>query len=281
MDYLNTLLKATYLFRFRLPKSRQSKSRQLQSGLIWLFCASLFSFSIHAQETAKVCVDHYPPLQIISSDGSVDGYNIQVLKAVADRLGITLEYRTDIPFTRCLNCMRSGNCDLMIGLLDVDDRREYMEMFQYSGQSDKVFYLNNSSTHKISEYKDLKGLVIGVNRGYRYFEEFDQEKSLFEKVYVDSREQLFRMLLSKRVDAIVCNYEICKSLIERHPEWQSKVKRSAYSFVGENPSYIGLSKKSKLTPIKSNLKSIISDMFLSGQVDMIVERYTRERPEKN
>ncbi|TQV70879.1 amino acid ABC transporter substrate-binding protein [Aliikangiella marina] len=217
------------------------------------------------------CIDHYPPMQIVAKDGQVSGRNIDLLTVIANRVGFSITYKVGIPFPRCLNCMRSGDCDLMIGLLDVDDRRDYMDLFLYSGNSDKAFYINKNAPHKIARYEDLNGLSVGVNRGYRYFEKFDKEQSLFKKVNVDSREQLFKMLMSKRVDTIICSVDICESLFAKYPQWQAHLVRASYTFSQENPTFLGISKKSKAMIDKDKFQSVVDELYSSGESDRILD----------
>lgn len=246
--------------------------------VVWLGI-SFVSAAEPDSKTAQVCIDHYPPLQVVKSNGQVDGHNAELVELIAKHVGVRINYKTDIPFTRCLNCMRSGDCDLMVGLLDVDDRRDYMELFQYSGRSDKVFYTRANPKHMINQYEDLAGLTVGVNHGYRYFDSFDNESKLFDKVYVDTLEQLFRMLISKRVDVIICSVTVCEAVIEQQPEWRNKVTLTAYSYTAENKTYLGLSKKSRLNIDKKQLAAVVNELFLNGEVAKIFAQ--SEVPDSN
>ncbi|TQV70880.1 amino acid ABC transporter substrate-binding protein [Aliikangiella marina] len=259
-----------FCFVLSIESAKQAIASEPQSQ----FADSTADASSKTQVQAKVCIDHYPPLQIVKANGVVEGKNIELLELIAERVGFTPVYKTDIPFIRCLHCMRTGNCDVMVGLLDVDDRSEYMDMYQYAGRSDKIFYLNAGSTIKINRYEDLEGLTVGVGLGYRYFEQFDKEESLFEKVTVSTREQLFRMLLSNRIDTFICSLAICENILAKNPHWQFKVVRAAYSYTADNPTYFGLSKKSKLKIDKNKLSKTIESLYSSGQIEQIYSRPT-------
>lgn len=65
-----------------------TRHTNLRRDFLWIVCCTFIFFStLHAyankQRTLLLCVDHYPPLQIIQPNGQVTSENVEVAKAFA------------------------------------------------------------------------------------------------------------------------------------------------------------------------------------------------------
>ena len=78
----------------------------------------------YAQELI-VAIDDFPPWNITTSE-PISGINVDILTELSQRLDLQLSF-IKCPWKRCLKMMRSGQVDIIPGLLKRAEREEYME----------------------------------------------------------------------------------------------------------------------------------------------------------
>ena len=219
----------------------------------------LFTFGIISSAHAKnvlVTIDNYPPFHIIPKDGSKPyGEVISVIEAVIKQVNIEgkfdlkLKFTKDTPFKRCLEMIKYGEAELIGGLLDKDDRRKYMHLMKYKPNSNKVFVLRKNWNNDISEFKELKGLRVGIVNGYKYFKEFDKDVTIKKDSAIRLNITL-KKLAGNRFDVAICSESEWDSIKVSDPELASKLRLASYKYTKLNPVYFGISKKSWLAEPK-------------------------------
>lgn len=242
---------------------------------------SIASVSAMSQEddTLTMCIDHYPPLQVVLEDGKATGENVEIGRAFLERLGYDIKFTTDIPFKRCLQWLKEGVVDLMVGLLDSEDRQRDYHMFLYDDYTVKGFFVNNAGL-EIKAFEDLAGLNIAVVRGSRQFQEFDNAaEGYFNKVYVNTLPAAFGMLSRGRVDAVVCTDYYGENVIKSHPDFESKIRQAEYEVVNGTKVFIALSRKSKHANNLSNFESLADQMFHAGEFKKMIDDFKTNNPQ--
>ncbi|MFA6687690.1 MAG: transporter substrate-binding domain-containing protein, partial [Desulfuromonas sp.] len=106
---------------------------------------------------------NYPPYEFINANGEPDGYNIDMARAIAERLNIDIDIQLG-PWQKMVTALEDGEIDLLLGMF-------------YSGQRDQRFDFSPAHTlvsHVIVAHKDaptvenleqLAGTCIAVQRG--------------------------------------------------------------------------------------------------------------------
>ena len=100
-----------------------------------LFSMALVSVFATAKSTGTsysplMCIDHYPPLQIIHKDGHVTGENVEVARAFFKSAGFELRFTDDVPFKRCLQWLKEGKVDVVAGLIYTSERAQQFNLFK-------------------------------------------------------------------------------------------------------------------------------------------------------
>lgn len=228
----------------RLPEQRTK----------WLLALGLLVFSTtllsettpdHSKPRLVMCADHYPPFSVYDTPaGPPRGSVVDVVRLVTSELGYELTFTPNTPFRRCLRMLADGQADIMGGLLYKKERAEFMHLFQYLNYSTKSFYALKESPLMINEFEDLNGLTIGTTLGHQYWPAFDQAQTVFNRSSAAHVNDNFRRLLAKRIDLVIATERQALFLFATHPEYHGKFRKMPFSYTGENPVFIGLSKKS-------------------------------------
>lgn len=109
----------------------------------------------------------YPPFEFTNSDGSIDGFDIAVIRAIMTSAG--LEEGKDftishIDFDFLLAELEGGNADIVIAAMTIDPERAESVLFSdpYFDACQAITVVEGSA---ITGLADLTGLKIGVQQG--------------------------------------------------------------------------------------------------------------------
>ena len=212
----------------------------------------------------------------LANDAGESNPNIDVLEAVAARLGVKLKL-IRAPFKRALLMMRDGDLDIMAGLLKKPERETYICYIQppYKTRSDTVFFVPLGKANLIMDYEDLFPLRIGTTLGAKYFPRFDQDSSLTKET-VPGGENSLRMLLAGRIQAVASSEGDGIELADKMGILD-KIEMARFRFCGKKNVYIGLSKASRIRERIPGIADTITSMTESGELLRVFESYYTRR----
>lgn len=111
-----------------------------------------------------VCSDTpYEPFEFEGDDGEFTGYDIDLLRAIADDLGLDLEVRTT-PFDTIIPALLAGDCDLIGSAMTItEERAEQVDFSEPYFDADQSLLVPADSD--IESLDDLTDGSIGVQAG--------------------------------------------------------------------------------------------------------------------
>lgn len=243
--------------------------------LIWTCSATA------ENRTALVPVDSFPPFQIFPHDGGEPyGEVMSVLRAIVRKVNLDNGYRLrlsftpDTPFKRCLLMMETGKAQLIGGIQDKEDRRDYMVLIPYKPNSNKIFLLRSRDERQIRYPADLEGKTVGTVLGYTYFKEFDNNHHI-EKSTAGSIELSLKKLDAWRIDAVICPENQWQVLKREDPDFAAEFRVAAYRYDKPNPVNLGISKNSWLAQPEyiRAFETAIKEMNQSGEIVKIIAEF--------
>ena len=261
--------------------SRQSgKHRQMsfygRVAAILLLLLTLFPIPSPAEDNVlRVALDPFPPWKYLNRIGEPCGMDVDLIDMLAQRMGLKVEYSM-YPFSRAIYLLEYGEADMMSGVLRRKERESYLHYLEppYKDHSDKAFYLLRGRGRLLQIYEDLHALRVGTQNGTRYFPAFDHDPKI-KKVATHSFELNLRMLLAKRIDAVV-NTEVAGDYEIRKLGLQDSVVKAPYIYREKQDVYMVLSKKSPLADRLDEFNSVLADLIREGAFQRIVTRYIHE-----
>lgn len=134
-----------------------------------LFFVSLLAACETPSDTITVLTSSgYEPYEMIDQTGNLTGFDIELMEALADEIGITIEWK-DVEFDGIIASLQSGQADIAIaGLSPTEDRKEMVDFSDIyynaeSGMTNVLLY--DGDVHAIQGLADLSGLVVGAQIG--------------------------------------------------------------------------------------------------------------------
>ena len=193
---------------------------------------------ITARGTLRVAVPQdFPPFGSVAADMTPQGYDIDMAKLIADKLGVKVEL---VPVTSAnrVPYLQTNKVDLVISSLGKNAEREKVIDFSeaYAPFFNGVF---GPADVAISKAEDLKGKAIAVTRGA--VEDLELTKvapsDATIKRYEDNNGTI-SAFLSGQVEVVATGNVVAAAILARNPP-----KRPELKFLIKNsPCYIGLNK---------------------------------------
>lgn len=142
----------------------------------------------------------YPPFNFILDDGSVDGFDVDVAKEIAKRLGKQEQYVTT-SWDGIIEGLRAGRYDGILGSMAItEERLQVVDFsFPYYFSGPQLIVRKDSGLTDISDFTEdhVVALVTGTT-----FEKDAEKAGLKFKLYEDDNQTLME-LINDRVDGVL------------------------------------------------------------------------------
>lgn len=105
----------------------------------------------------------FPPFEYIGDDGNPDGFDIALMKAIGEQMGMEIQIE-NMEFKSLIGAIESGNIQGIIAAMTVDDERKKSVNFSdgYYEANQMVLVRKDSN---ITKAEDLNGKKIAVQEG--------------------------------------------------------------------------------------------------------------------
>jgi glutamine transport system substrate-binding protein len=147
-----------------------SIARLITAGLVAFSLVALPFFAsspANAADKKKIVVGTeptFPPFESKDEQGNFVGFDIDLVKAIAAKQGLTVEFK-DLPFDSLIPALQSGQIDVIASGLSITEERkkavDYSEPYFDAGLSIAV----RKNNDKIKSSADLKGKTVAVQQG--------------------------------------------------------------------------------------------------------------------
>lgn len=105
----------------------------------------------------------YAPFEQENSDRSISGFDIDILKAIAEKAGLQLKF-VNSPWEGLFTQLESGDRDILVSAITItEERKKTMDFSDAYFEATQLIAVPAKS--KISTIKDLKGLKVAVQNG--------------------------------------------------------------------------------------------------------------------
>ncbi|MDQ0068799.1 polar amino acid transport system substrate-binding protein [Variovorax boronicumulans] len=105
----------------------------------------------------------YAPFESQNEKGEVVGFDIDVVKAVAQKAGIEVKF-VNTPWEGIFNSLDQGDRDLLVSSITItDERRQTMDFSQPYFEARQLIAVKSDSA--VAKFDDIKTLKVGVQNG--------------------------------------------------------------------------------------------------------------------
>lgn len=233
------------------------------------------SNSAQKEESKKIVVgldDSFPPMGFKDEKNEIVGFDIDLAKEVAKRLGREVEFKA-IDWNSKEAELKSGRVDILWNGLDITDKRKENMLFSepYMDNRQIVFVAKNGKVSVAGE-DDLAGKTIGTQNGgttEEYFENKPELKASMKEVkYYPDYINAFMDLENGRLDAVVGDEIIGRYYISKHPD-----EIQAIDTVIGTVSQFGIAFRKDDQKLRDEVQKVFDEMKADGTVAKISEKW--------
>jgi ABC-type amino acid transport substrate-binding protein len=203
----------------------------------------------------------YPPYEfhlLPDLEGTMVGIDIDIAEAIAADLNVKLEIK-DIVFSKLFDELNAGYIDLALAGLSPTENRKIVADFSIPYyQAIQNMLIRASDRDKIKLLEDLRGKVVGTQRGSI---QDDMARNMISGATFFLQEdisELIKALLDKKIDAVILEKPVAE----------------AYSF--KNKDLLNLECSTDHIPLGSAVAVKKGDSDLLERVNLILERLIQE-----
>ena len=206
----------------------------------------------------------FPPYEMTTDNGTIEGIDVETAQAIADKLGLELQV-DDMDFDAALLSVQQGKADIaMAGITVTDERKAVMAFSDSYATGIQSIIVPESSD--IASPDDLAGKKIGTQRGttgYIYCTDDFGEDAV---VAYDSGLTAVQALNNGQVDAVVIDNAPAKEYVAANPGL--KVLETSYA---EEDYAIGMNKDN--TALVEAVNAALEELKADGTLQSIVDKY--------
>ena len=205
----------------------------------------------------------FPPYEMTTDSGEIEGIDIDTAKAIAEKLGLELQV-DDMEFDAALLSVQQGKADMvMAGVTVTDERKAVMDFSDSYATGIQSIIVPNGSD--IASPDDLAGKKIGTQRGTTGYIYCSDDFGDDAVVAYDSGLTAVQALNNGQVDAVVIDNAPAKEYVAANPGL--KVLDTSYA---EEDYAIGLAKGSAL---EDAINAALEELKSDGTLQSIVDKY--------
>jgi len=214
----------------------------------------------------KIAIDTtYPPMEFETADGKAQGFDVDVARELAKRLGTNAEFIV-MGWDGILAGLQSGRYDVIISSMNItNDRKKQVNFVEYVKMG-QVFVARKNSAPIKSE-NDLVGKVVAVQADTTSFEAVDNLKkkgiAIKDIKAFKGATDTFSALKAFQADVVVVDEPVGYYYVAKDP------KSFAVTGVALNPEPVGVAIRKKDQQLKSAIEIALKSMQKDGSFDKI------------
>ena len=165
----------------------------------------------------------YPPFTYHDDNGELTGLDVELGKALAEKLGVEAEFQ-EAAWDSLLIGIDTERFDTVINSVSITDERS--EKYDFS---DPYYYearrvVVRADDDSIQSEEDLNGKKIATNTTNAFIPWYEEHGA--EVVGIDTSGEAIDLLLSGRVDFVGTSVPVLNAYLDEHPDAKDKVKEA-------------------------------------------------------
>jgi len=216
--------------------------------------------------------DNYPPMGFKGDDGEITGFDVDVAKEAAKRLGRDVEFKA-IDWDSKEAELKSGRVDVLWNGLDITEKRKENMMFSDPYMDNRqIVFVRKGEQGDVKNEKNLAGKTVGTQSGgttEEYFESNKELKNSFKelKKYQDYI-SAFMDLENGRIDMVVSDEITGRYYMGKHPD-----KIEALEVVVGPVSQFGIGFRKDDQKLHDEIQNVLNEMVKDGTMAKISEKW--------
>jgi lysine-arginine-ornithine-binding protein len=264
------LYKILQWFRYRVVEEGDFMKKLLLVCLC-LMTVLVMGLGAAGAEVIKVaCEMAYPPFEQLDPDGTMWGFDIDLIKAVVEEMGAEIELH-NVGWDGLIPGIQYGSYDLLISAMTITSERAEQITFSDWYFDSRQAVLVRQNDNRIKTKTDLAGMRIGVQLGttgdfaVSALDYVDEDKNV--RRFETSPEAIME-LMTGGVDAAVIDMPVALYYRDKHPGFKLVVDPDEWE-----PEYYGIGMKKGRPDLLERVNAALKALRESGKYQEIYDKY--------
>lgn len=214
--------------------------------------------------------DTFAPMGFRDDEGNIVGFDIDLAKEVANRLGVELEAKP-IDWSSAILSLKKGDVDVIWNGFAVNESRKQQVNFTKPYLYNRLMIAKYSDRDDINSKEDLKGKIVGVQSGSSNYETLVNDpisKEVKEIRQYDSYVNAFLDLEAKRIDAVLVDEIVGRYYIAK--------ENADFKLLEDKPitsQYLSVGLRKTDTELLNAIDKALDDMRADGKAAEISTKW--------
>ena len=209
----------------------------------------------------------YPPFTYHDDNGELTGLDVELGKALAEKLGVEVEFQ-EAAWDSLLIGIDTGRFDTVINSVSITDERAEKYDFSTPYAFNRTAVITKADDDSINTLEDLKGKKTANTISSTYAELAEQYGATVTGV--DDLNQTFELLLSGRIDATLNAEMTFYDYTKEHPDANVKI---AVLTDDANQIAIPMRKGDDTATLRTAIDAAIDELRADGTLKALSEKY--------
>lgn len=152
----------------------------------------------------------FPPFEFKNEKGEFDGFDVDLMRAVASVLGAEKVTFVDTEFKGLIPGIQGNKFDLIVSAMYITDERKKTIDFSDTYYPGGLSVMINKDNNSVKGIEDLKGKKVAVQIGTKSDKYLQEKYPDIKLVQVEKNVEMFMSLESGRADAVVTGMPAAK-----------------------------------------------------------------------
>lgn len=216
------------------------------------------------------CDSEFPPMGFEDENGNITGFDVELAKLVADRIGVSLEPKAINWDTKELE-LSSGKIDCIWNGYTINQERDGKVEFTkpYLNNKQVLVVVSNSSIKKIA---DLKDKIVGAQITSAGEDAVKKNKALFPiikslKTYENYEQAVIDLSSSSRVDAVAIDLIYIEYFMKKKPD--------TFRILDETLSdeYYGIGLRKGSVSLRKAIDDALDSLMEDGTIEKLSKKW--------
>lgn len=206
----------------------------------------------------------FAPFEFVDEKNSTTGFDIDLMKAIADDMGYTVQYENSA-FDGLVTSLQAGNYDAVIAAMTITpDRQASVDFSEKYLMAEQFIAVKKDSPIKTAA--DLKGKKVGVQSGTTG--QTVAEGMGITPMKYDAIPDAMNDLLNGGVDAVVADSPVVLYFIKQNPNFNIQYVKGDFT-----KEYYGIAVKKGNTELKDKINASFKKLQDSGKYNDIYKKW--------
>lgn len=224
--------------------------------------------------TITVGVNSENPPWVFMEDGTMTGFEADMMQEFAKREGVTIEYKS-APFSTVLTGVQSGQWDVAMSSIWITEARTEVMDFA-NPYYDSQIGMMTPKTNGITDFTQMKGKTFGSDTGSANEAWLKSAQTTYGPYTVKSYNGWIDGVLdlqAGRLDGVVVDAPIAQYYIAQHPDSNLAMPLYIPEFsAGQAPAFL------KGSPIRDIYNKVQDDMVKDGTLETLFIKWFGVKP---